>query len=113
MLYFVPSCKSCQKNFKAVSQLQAELHLLKVEKLDECIRPLFANNVLHGLFLSHILNYKTQLEVVAVFIPPHKYNQLSLRIQKQKPSVIFLQHMIKIKTLEEQNSNSSIKNDDV
>ena len=33
------------QNFKAVAQLQAELHLLKVEKLDACIRPLFANPV--------------------------------------------------------------------
>ena len=33
------------QNFKAVAQLQAELHLLKVEKLDVCIRPLFANPV--------------------------------------------------------------------
>ena len=31
--------------FKAVSQLQAELHLLKVENLDACIRPLFVNPV--------------------------------------------------------------------
>ena len=27
-------------NFKAVGQKQAELHSLKVEKLDACIRPL-------------------------------------------------------------------------
>ena len=33
------------QNFKAVAQLQAELHLLKVEILDACIRPLFANPV--------------------------------------------------------------------
>ena len=31
----------------AVAQLQAELHLLKVEKSDECIRPLFANPVIY------------------------------------------------------------------
>ena len=32
-------------NFKAVGETQAELHSLKVEKLDACIRPLFANLV--------------------------------------------------------------------
>ena len=32
-------------NFKAVGQTQAELHSLKVEKLDACIRPLFTNLV--------------------------------------------------------------------
>ena len=40
--------KSCHKNFKAVVYLQAELHLLKVEKLDVCIRPLFANPVTYA-----------------------------------------------------------------
>ena len=40
--------KSLQ-NFKAVPQLQAELHLLKVEKLDACIRPLFANPVTYNI----------------------------------------------------------------
>ena len=29
------------QNFEAVPQLQVELHLLKVEKLDVCIRPHF------------------------------------------------------------------------
>ena len=32
-------------SFKAVGLLEAELHILKVEKLDVCIRPLFANSV--------------------------------------------------------------------
>ena len=32
-------------NFKAVGQTQTELHSLKVEKLDACIRPIFANLV--------------------------------------------------------------------
>ena len=31
--------------FKAVGPTEAELHILKVEKLDACIRPLFANSV--------------------------------------------------------------------
>ena len=35
--------KSSHQNLEAVAQLQAELHLLKVEKLDACITPLFAN----------------------------------------------------------------------
>ena len=44
--------KSSQ-NFKAVAQLQAELHLLKVEKLDVCIRTLFTNPVTYiGIFLE-------------------------------------------------------------
>ena len=34
-------------NFKAVGQTQAELHSLKVEKLNECTRPLFANSVIN------------------------------------------------------------------
>ena len=33
------------KSSHKISKLQAELHLLKVEKLDACIRPLFANLV--------------------------------------------------------------------
>ena len=33
------------QNFEAVAQLQAELHLLKIERLDACIRPLFANPI--------------------------------------------------------------------
>ena len=38
--------KSSHKILKLyVAQLQAELHLLKVKKLDACIRPLFANPV--------------------------------------------------------------------
>ena len=32
-------------NFKAVGPIEAELHILKVEKLDACIRPLFTNSV--------------------------------------------------------------------
>ena len=31
-------------NFKAVGQTQTEVHSLKVENLDACIRPLFANS---------------------------------------------------------------------
>ena len=37
--------KSSHKILKAVTQLEAELHLLKFEKLDVCIRLLFANPV--------------------------------------------------------------------
>ena len=33
------------QNFEGVAQLHAELHLFKVEKLDACTRPLFANPV--------------------------------------------------------------------
>ena len=32
-------------NLKAVDPTEAELHLLKVEQLDVCIRPLFANSI--------------------------------------------------------------------
>ena len=32
-------------NFKALGQIQPELHSLKVEKLDVCIRPFYANLV--------------------------------------------------------------------
>ena len=32
-------------NFKAVGPIEAKLHILKFEKLDECIRPLFTNSV--------------------------------------------------------------------
>ena len=32
-------------NFRAVGQTQAELHILKVEKLDACTKPLFTNPV--------------------------------------------------------------------
>ena len=34
-------------NFKAVGLTQAELHSLKVEQLDVCIRALFANSFTH------------------------------------------------------------------
>jgi len=37
-------------NFKAVDKPEAKLHLLKVEKLDACIRPLFANPVTYNIF---------------------------------------------------------------
>ena len=37
--------KSSLQLFGAVAQLQAELHLLKVKKLDAYIRPLFAKHV--------------------------------------------------------------------
>ena len=37
-------------NFKAVGLIEAELHILKVEKLDACIRPLFANSVTYLLY---------------------------------------------------------------
>ena len=32
-------------NFKSVGPIEVELHILKVEKLDAHIRPLFANSV--------------------------------------------------------------------
>ena len=45
--------KSLQ-NFRALNKLQAELYFLKVENLDACIRPLFANKVLyHGQFVVY------------------------------------------------------------
>ena len=41
--YTLSDRKVLQPNFKAVDQVWAELHILKVEKLDACIRLLFAN----------------------------------------------------------------------
>ena len=43
------------RNFKAVGPTEAELHILKVEKLDACIRPLFANLVKYWLAIQHLL----------------------------------------------------------
>ena len=40
------------KSSQAVAQLQAELHLLEVEKLDACIRPLFTNPVIYTYISS-------------------------------------------------------------
>ena len=39
--------QSCYFNFKAVGQIQIELHsyLFDVEKMDMCTRPFFANSV--------------------------------------------------------------------
>ena len=37
-------------NFKAVGQTQSELHSLKVENLDACIRPLFANSITYYVY---------------------------------------------------------------
>ena len=42
--------KSCYQNFKAVGQIQTELHILKLEKLDSYIRPLFTNPVTYGQY---------------------------------------------------------------
>ena len=41
--------------FKAVTQLEAELHLLNVEILDVCIRPLFANPVTYCSCVLYVL----------------------------------------------------------
>ena len=35
-------------NFRAVDQTQVELHILKGEKYDECIRPFFTNPVTYS-----------------------------------------------------------------
>jgi len=40
--------KFIPQNFKAIGGLQTELCLVKVEKLDACIRPLFANPVTYS-----------------------------------------------------------------
>ena len=51
------------QNFKAVAQLQAELHLLKVEKLDACIRPFSkSGHILRELFATVAIH---KLEIVA------------------------------------------------
>ena len=39
--------------FKAVSQTQGELHILKVKKLDKCIRPLFTNPVTYNIIITY------------------------------------------------------------
>ena len=40
-------------NFKAVCPTEDELHILKLEKLDACIRPLFGNSVTYVCGLSN------------------------------------------------------------
>ena len=45
-------------NLKAVGTIEAELHILKVEKLDACIRPLFANSVTYVDLLDIYNNSK-------------------------------------------------------
>ena len=47
--------KSSRQLFGAVAQLQAELYLFKVEKLDVCIRPLFAKYVRRYLSYLYIM----------------------------------------------------------
>ena len=47
-------------NFKAVGQTKAELCSLKVEKLDACIRPLFANPVTYTLIIIRFINCSHQ-----------------------------------------------------
>ena len=36
-------------NFKAIGETPAELHILEVETLEACIRPLFANSVTYAI----------------------------------------------------------------
>ena len=48
-------------SFKAVGPAEAELHILKVEKLDACIRPLFANSVTFVNFYLPIISFYKQL----------------------------------------------------
>ena len=43
------------QNFRALGKPQAELCLLKFEKLDVCIRPLFANPVTYSYSYSYLL----------------------------------------------------------
>ena len=49
--------KSYLPNFKAAGQTGAELHIFKVEKMDACIRPLFANPVTYVHAVCCSLNY--------------------------------------------------------
>ena len=58
--------KVLSQNFKA---LQAELHLLKVEKLDAYIRPLFANPVIITYVCSYYRIYYIATHIVAVIFP--------------------------------------------
>ena len=47
-------------NFKAVGTIEAEIHILKVKKLDACIRPLFANLVTYVMHRSCFHFYSMQ-----------------------------------------------------
>ena len=40
--------------FKAVGPIEAELHIFKVEKLDACMKPSFANSVTNGIVEVHV-----------------------------------------------------------
>ena len=51
-------------NFKAEGQTQAELHVLKFEKLDACIRSLFANSVTY----THCTNDMTLVMITIIMI---------------------------------------------
>ena len=48
--------KSFQK-IEPIAQLQAELHILTVEKLDACIRPLFTNPVTLYIYKMITMGY--------------------------------------------------------
>ena len=51
-------------NFKAVGPIETELHILKVEKLDVCIRPLFANLV---TYINTCVFYGQSLVAIATW----------------------------------------------
>ena len=51
-------------NFKAVGLIDAELHILKGEKLDACIKPLFTNSVTYvtgPVIINHVSANYTEL----------------------------------------------------
>jgi len=52
--------KFIPRNFEAISQLQAELYLVKVGKLDACIRPIFLYDSRASDWLDNTLIYKNK-----------------------------------------------------
>jgi len=49
--------------FEAIAELQVELCLVKVEKLDPCIRPLFVNPLTNVIYVVTILWLKHQIGI--------------------------------------------------
>ena len=64
--------------FKAVSSIQAELYILKVEKLDACIRPLFTNPVTYTYVCMYVVYICTRAEtniwLIRIFAWLHKHS---------------------------------------
>ena len=59
-------------SFKAVGPAEAELHILKVEKLDACIRPLFANSVTYTV-LYKVKTFNSRYYYTDYILIQHNY----------------------------------------